>query len=221
MSANEDNPSFTVGPTAASMARVGSAIRQIRTSRRMSLRELARLIGVSPSHVSQVERGKVSPSVTLLYSIADAFGLRVDQLFQAENGISDTSVAAEIHADPATVIHAPVDDSPAIVRRGEHKEISMASGVTWQQLTRKAEPHHSFRRITYKPGASSAENNQFVRHSGRESGVILEGTLFLQLAFEEYELRAGDSITYNSSIPHRFWNPSETDVTTAIWVHLF
>src|SRR5438132_13898204 len=70
---------------AASRARVSSAIgpklRQAREHKNMSVRGLARYVGVSPSLVSQIERGRVMPSVGTLYSIANELGLVVDDLF--------------------------------------------------------------------------------------------------------------------------------------------
>src|SRR3954463_13799422 len=69
---------------AASRARVsniGPKLRQARERKNMSVRGLARYVGVSPSLVSQIERGRVMPSVGTLYSIANELGLVVDDLF--------------------------------------------------------------------------------------------------------------------------------------------
>src|ERR1051325_4882987 len=73
------------GTAAASRAKVSSGIgprlRQARERKNMSVRGLARYVGVSPSLVSQIERGRVMPSVGTLYSIANELGLVVDDLF--------------------------------------------------------------------------------------------------------------------------------------------
>src|SRR5499427_1345502 len=69
---------------AASRARasnIGPKLRQAREHKNMSVRGLARYVGVSPSLVSQIERGRVMPSVGTLYSIANELGLVVDDLF--------------------------------------------------------------------------------------------------------------------------------------------
>lgn len=63
---------------------VGARIRQARTARGMSLRGLAREIGVSASLISQIETGKSQPSVSTLYAITTALSIPVESLFDAE-----------------------------------------------------------------------------------------------------------------------------------------
>ena len=48
----------------------------------MSLRELARRLDVSPSLVSQIETGKIQPSVRTLYAIVSELGLSLDEIFE-------------------------------------------------------------------------------------------------------------------------------------------
>jgi quercetin dioxygenase-like cupin family protein len=56
-----------------------------------------------------------------------------------------------------------------------------------------------------------------MRHSGHEYGTVVEGTLGVTVGFETHELQAGDSISFDSSTPHRLFNAG--DVTAiAIWV---
>src|SRR5438552_4385736 len=87
---------------AASRARVSSAIgprlRQAREQKNMSVRGLARYVGVSPSLVSQIERGRVMPSVGTLYSIANELGLVVDDLFTGAQPRSRSSSRPETSA---------------------------------------------------------------------------------------------------------------------------
>jgi len=56
-----------------------------------------------------------------------------------------------------------------------------------------------------------------MRHNGREFGVVLAGELGVKVGFEDYVLRPGDSIAFDSSIPHRLHNDAE-EVVTAIWI---
>lgn len=51
-----------------------------------------------------------------------------------------------------------------------------------------------------------------VRHPGWEYGIVLQGTLGVALAFEEYLLHPGDSISFESTTPHRPWNAGEVPV---------
>ena len=53
-----------------------------------------------------------------------------------------------------------------------------------------------------REGAAPPED--FIRHIGREYGIIIQGTLSVQVGFGRAEMHVGDSIAFDSSIPHRF-----------------
>jgi transcriptional regulator with XRE-family HTH domain len=65
---------------------IGARLREARTMQGLGVRELARRIGVTPSMVSQLERGKVMPSVTTLAAIARELELSLDELFAVRAG---------------------------------------------------------------------------------------------------------------------------------------
>src|SRR3954451_23098059 len=88
---------------------LGSRLRQARIDAHMTVRELARQLGVSASHVSQLENGKSQPSVATLYSLAQFLGVSIDRLFEnpddvasptADTSGADTQVGAR--PDPPT-----------------------------------------------------------------------------------------------------------------------
>ena len=85
--------------TAAAVSTVGERLREARQARGVSLRALARDIGVSPSLISQIETGKSQPSVSTLYAITSALGISVEYVFQAR----ETPVAVDLPA-PATLL---------------------------------------------------------------------------------------------------------------------
>src|SRR6201996_1206271 len=60
---------------------LGGRLRQIRTARGISVRELARRAGCSASLVSQVERGVTAPSAVVVYALANELGISLDSLF--------------------------------------------------------------------------------------------------------------------------------------------
>jgi transcriptional regulator with XRE-family HTH domain len=73
---------------------LGARLREVRLTSGLSLREVARRLGVSPSFVSQVENGKSQPSVATLYSFAQLFDVSIDQLFVTDDGDSSPSLPA-------------------------------------------------------------------------------------------------------------------------------
>src|SRR5437763_14866729 len=91
-------------------SKVGSRLRQEREKRGISLRELARRVGVSPSLVSQIELDRVNPSVSTLYSLVTELGMTMSEVFgdsePAEPGVragADDGILAPPETRP--VIH--------------------------------------------------------------------------------------------------------------------
>src|SRR5512139_3780201 len=63
---------------------VGSRLRELRQERGFSLRNLARISGLSTNALSMIERSRTSPSVSTLYKIADALGVPITAFFRLE-----------------------------------------------------------------------------------------------------------------------------------------
>ena len=207
MSANE--------PSASEWVVVGDRIRTARQAARMSVRELARRVEVSPSHVSQVERGLAQFSVRTLYSVVSELGLSMDNLFD------DTPVAAPLvtsNAGPAADAEGDALEIDRIVlRSGKRPVIPLAGGTRWERLTPRPESGAEFIEVVYPP-AQDADHRavSLAQHSSREYGVVVSGSLTVQVGFERSVLHAGDSIAFDSFIPHRFWNETAEEVR-CIW----
>ncbi len=88
---------------AAAVRELGAYIRDQRKSAQISLRQLARLAGVSNPYLSQIERGLRKPSAEILQQIAKALRISAEALYvQAgilEERVVDTDVVAAIRAD--------------------------------------------------------------------------------------------------------------------------
>ena len=95
--------------------------------------------------------------------------------------------------------------------------INLASGVTWERLTRVSDPGVEFLHVVYDVGSESCPEDSLVRHGGKEYGFVLSGRLGVRIAFDEYVLGPGDSISFDSSSPHRLWTIGEEPVH-AVWV---
>src|SRR5437879_5738654 len=63
---------------------LGPRLRAIRLRQGVGLRELARRLDLSPSSISQIETGKIRPSVRTLYALASEFGVTVDEVLFSE-----------------------------------------------------------------------------------------------------------------------------------------
>jgi transcriptional regulator with XRE-family HTH domain len=177
---------------------LGRHLRAARKARSMSLRALASRIGVSASLISQIETGKVQPSVTTLHALAMELSLSLDCL------LFDGS--AWEGAVPL----------PSVVRAADRPIIEVAPGVRWERLSASAEPGRDFLYIVYESGATAIPEGSTHRHAGREWGLVLSGTLTVQLGEELHILGPGDAITYDTRAPHRLSNEGDEPVR-AIW----
>ena len=210
---------------------IGEKLRAVRQQQDMSLRDLAGKADISASMLSQIETGKAFPSVRSLYNIAAALSVKVDYFFPGQNGGSGVDELAATPAGELTAsemrsallnraaadaaeIMPPTTSSP-VVQADERPTIDLNGGVRWARLTAQAEADADFLEIRYAPGAASGLNMS--HHGGREFGIILEGELMVELGFESYTLKAGDSIIFESTTPHRLSNKGSTAMR-ALWV---
>ena len=192
---------------------LGPRLRAIRRSRGLSLRELARRLELSPSSISQIETGKMQPSVRTLYALVSEFGVTVDEvLFDQAPPATDGRPASATEASPAAA-----GPGLALQRAAGRPAISLNSGVTWERLIFWADEDVEFMEATYEPGGASGPDDQLVRHSGHEFGYLLSGRLRVVVGFDEFILEPGDSITFPSSTPHRLSNDG-SEAARAIWV---
>ncbi len=202
---------------------VGAGLRKHRQDAGMSLRALAREVGVSPSLISQIEHGKATPSVATLYAIVSQLGISLDELFfDNPRGAAAPPVPAfERHADtgnertPSSHWRAP-SEGP-VLRAGNRLSLTLATGVRWERLTASHDPGVEFLYCTYPVGGESAPVDDLMTHEGSEYGIVLEGRCGATVGEETYELEAGDSIAFDSRTPHRIWNLSDDKPMMAIW----
>ena len=192
---------------------LGTRIRAVRLRKGIGLRELARRLELSPSLISQIETGKIRPSVRTLYALASEFGVTTDELLFDQSPPSAHAAPAS-GADSSTSVAEP---GLTVQRADERAAITLNSGVTWERLTFWADEDVEFIEATYEPGGASSPDDNLVRHSGHEFGHVLSGTLRVVVGFDEFVLEPGDSITFPSSTPHRLSDEGDETVR-AIWV---
>lgn len=186
---------------------VGSELRRVRESRKLSLRAVASAVGVSASLLSQVETGKTQPSVSTLYALVNHLGISLDGLMGtsradgASLGLSSSAGSPEPSGSRRT-------DS-VVQRREDNPVIEMENGVVWERMAVGDSSIADPLIVTYQPAASSSVEGKMTRHSALEYGVLLEGRLTLRIDFETYELEPGDSFCFDANRPHLYSNQSD------------
>lgn len=177
----------------------GARIRHRRKSLGMSLKELAEGAGISISLLSQIERGISSPSLRVLAGLADALNLALGSLF-----------------DDGTFL-PPVNEK-IVVRADERKKFTFwGTNISKELLTPQMDesPLDIFL-VILEPGGTSG--NQLYSHCGEEGGLVLEGSIAINIDGTEHLLDEGDGFRFASTRQHSFRNTSPS-TSRVLWVN--
>ncbi|MFT3873576.1 MAG: helix-turn-helix domain-containing protein [Nocardioides sp.] len=180
---------------------LGPRLRAAREARGWTLRSVAATVGISPSLLSQVETGKIHPSVSTLYALVSHLGVSIDELLG--------------HAVTGSVT-GPGVGVRAVLRAEDTPRIAMENGVTWDRLAVDGRGLVDPLLTTYAPGGSSSVDGRSMRHPGIEYGYLISGELTLRLEDEATVLKAGDSMCFDSQRPHLYVNHTDEE-TRGIW----
>lgn len=160
-------------------------LRKIRKDRKMSLKKLGEKTGLSPSFLSQVERGKCNMSLISMVRVAKALGVDVHELFHWDEDAVCQLSPADQEAMRKILCEEGCGEKTYRIVSGDFPE------RVFDVVHVIAAPH------------SSVETTS---HEGEEFIWILDGCMHHLLDGEERVLRAGEAIHYLSSIPHSYQN---------------
>jgi transcriptional regulator with XRE-family HTH domain len=182
---------------AQTLDEIGATIRALRQERGLSLRDLSRLTGFSISFLSLVERGRSSLALTSLQKVATALGTSVASFFPDVGRAREAAV-------------------PHVVRAlGGASQLSTGSQRTYKLLSGR-----SFTRVL-EPMVVTVEPSETIEepyaHEGEEFAYVLSGELLFVVDGVHHTLGPGDSIHFQSSIPHSIHNSGDEPVQ-AVWV---
>jgi transcriptional regulator with XRE-family HTH domain len=196
-----------------SPGRIGELVATYRRQRKLKVSQLAREIGVTPSLISQIERGNSRPSVATLFALAEALDVSVDVFAGRDSPASPGVSGTASLPPPAAATPLPANESRYVVRKGDRRTLAIDGGVGWELLTPDQRADVEFLELVYEPHAES--NPSLYRHPGFEMVLVLSGRFDIHIGFDVHRLEAGDSIAFPSSLPHRYVNPDE-DVSRAV-----
>ena len=178
---------------------VGPQLRAVRLAKGESLRSVAGAVGISPSLLSQVENSKTSPSVSTLYALVSHLGVTMDAITSPS-----PSLAKGINSSN------PGKSNGVVQHRKDNHKLEMQNGVIWERLADSASNLVDPLLVTYEPGAGSSLDGQEMHHNAAEFGLLLEGELTLMLDGKLYQLKAGDSFSFDANLSHRYLNTTDT-----------
>lgn len=177
----------------ASVSDVGPILRKLRTEKRLTLKEVADAVELTPAELASTERTSMGLDVPALKRLATFFGTTL-------NGIMGAAV--------------PTDGKEIVTRDRGVILPRLGVGLMVERFGSGADMMDC-QRWTIEPGVSS---NGSYRHEGEEFIAVLSGTFEITLADERvYVLTQGDTIYFKSGIPHSWRNPGPIK-TEMIWI---
>lgn len=173
---------------------IGARLKAVRTSRRLSQRELARKSGVTNGLISQIEQNHSSPSVASLKRILDAIPLSLSEFFAPE------------FADREQIFFRAAELRELNPQKVFRNSVS-ADGISLRQVGDTA--HHEIQMLheRYEPGADTGVERY--SHDSEESGIVISGVIEITVGDQIATLGPGDAYLFDSRIPHRFRNTGE------------
>ena len=174
-----------------SARKLGPKLRQLRRRHGIGVVEAARRAKISPGFLSAIELSRANPSVATLQRLAATYGTTVLEFFDMPK-------------------HAR-----RLVRPRERRAIQLGSGIRIEELSIGARQLES-QLWTIPPGTGS---DGAYSHQGEEFIFMVQGTLELWLdELECHTLQRGDSFWFESTVGHRWFNPSD-EQTVLLWIN--
>ena len=158
---------------------LGRRIKRLRIERGLTLKDLESRGGISATHVSEIERGKASPTVGALGRIALALGVR-PALLVPGSGLPDMQV----------------------VRAAEREATSLKRGTL--HVAPLTGPTHGARLGAHRMTLAVSDEDALThRHEGEECVTVLAGSVEISIGEESWVLQAGDALHASHLFPHR------------------
>ena len=181
---------------------IGSRLRRLRKKMPLTLEELAEMTGLTKGYLSKIETGKKVPPIATLTRISDALGCGIAYFFQDQKD------------------GARPEDRISVVRSTERKQIvrgGSSFGYDYRSLA------HSYYNKAMDPFVFTfPADNQGVaifEHDGEELIFILNGTVEFEIAGKTLKLETGDSIYFDSSLPHRGKSIGGSNAQALVVIH--
>lgn len=179
---------------------LGMRLKGFRKKRGLSQKELAKLVGVTPSTISQVESNLIYPSLPALLKMSEVLSVNVSSFFENKGDFQDQVVFPASDAVETSLTELP-DGTLA------------AKHLTPLDFESKAEPYL----IEIPPKRDLPTH--FISHKGEEMGYVLAGQMELRTKNGSYSARRGDTIYLTSEIPLQ-WKNSGQGVARILWVKI-
>ncbi len=172
---------------------LGRLLRIYREKSNRHLGEIAEKAGISISMLSQIERGKVSPSIDTLMMVCRAQDIDIGELFR------------RLSPDSPVRIH----------KSGERLRIER-NGIRYEQLMTTQVVAFPIELFLIEIEGGCATEMSGGGHEGVEMGYVLQGAALLTVGSADYHIDESDSIYFSANLPHRLANQGRR-LFRAVW----
>jgi len=176
-------------------AELGYRIKKTREEKHLTLKSIEATAGISATHISEIERGKTSPTLGALLRISGALG-KNPAYFLEEEDLGDVSVVTL-----ESRLKESLPDNAGTVER-------LTTCIPGGRLQACI--------VTLAPGKSHRTEKH--HHYGNEAARVLSGTIRFAVGNESVDLDEGDAIHYHSTVSHAYENPSRREEASMIWL---
>lgn len=167
--------------------KLGARVRQLREMREMTVAQLAEQSQCHVDLLQQIEAGELVPSLAPLMNIARALGLRLGTLLDDEP-----------HAGPALV---KAGASANVIRFSGNDPNATSSNLVFNSMAAgKQDRHMEPFLIDVQP--CDGDTPVASSHEGEEFIYVLSGSIQINYGETVYQLECGDSLYYDSIVPH-------------------
>jgi transcriptional regulator with XRE-family HTH domain len=172
---------------------LGLRVRELRRMRDLTTRNLSELSGLSASMISQIETGRSGASVGSLTRLATSLGVPLAEFFVDGQAIEAGRPSRD--GEPGLA---------KVVRRNLRKRLQLPeSHLVYELLTPDLRWPFEFLWVELEPNHPPIESRS---HPGQECALVIAGSMHVVIADEEYVLGPGDSISFDSGVPHHIEN---------------
>jgi len=174
---------------------IGKKLKSSRLKRDKTIQELAEKSRVSSNMISRIERGLTTPSVEILMKLAGALGVSLSYF------VEDAEKGSQV------IFTAAGQGEPIFFFEDKHQIFSLSQGLR--------DPGFAVFVDLLEPQCDSGEGGMV--HTGEEFSMVLEGSVAFDIDGDIYQLKAGDSLAFKATLPHRWKNTSDQQ-TRILWI---
>lgn len=176
------------------LTKLGEKIKSIRKGKGIKIKQLSSRSGLTESSISMIENGKISPSITTINKIAVALGVHPIEFFEIER-----------------------HKRWIVTRKNERERLQISGNDNVLEYLCKERSSSKNEIYISNLALNQKSYEERLNHEGEKFCLVLRGTVEVELGSEIITLNEGDTILFDSMIPH-LWRSSKSKESRSLWL---